>query len=63
MSIIVHLFVFADDVLFFLKEEVDNACELKVIITKYCKVSGQRINNEKSNIVFNKGWKKVDARQ
>lgn len=48
-----HLF-FVDDSLFFLKGTVENAHELKTILTKYCNASGQRINNTKSTLVFSR---------
>lgn len=49
-----HLF-FVNDSLFFLQGTVENASRLKEIIMIYCRVSGQRINESKSTLTFNRG--------
>ncbi|GKE86783.1 hypothetical protein Tco_1560525 [Tanacetum coccineum] len=49
--IISHLF-FADDSIFFSRASEFEGCKLKSILDQYCKVSGQDINYEKSEISF-----------
>jgi hypothetical protein len=49
-----HL-LFADDSLLFFKASTDGAREIKDVLEKYCKASGQRINMDKSSIFFSKG--------
>lgn len=50
-----HHLLFADESFFFLRGLVENARELKTILTKYCNASTQWINNAKSNLVFTRG--------
>ncbi|KAL9690889.1 hypothetical protein QQ045_011301 [Rhodiola kirilowii] len=49
--IVTHLF-FADDSIFFIKANKEEATRLREITSQYEKVSGQRINLEKSEVVF-----------
>ncbi|XP_074299610.1 uncharacterized protein LOC141630747 [Silene latifolia] len=46
-----HLF-FADDSVFFFHDKGETATHLMKLIKEYCEVSGQRLNLEKSGIVF-----------
>ncbi|XP_074295711.1 uncharacterized protein LOC141623507 [Silene latifolia] len=46
-----HLF-FADDVVFFLHDNHNSTKSLRAILDKYCKVSGQVMNGDKSGILF-----------
>ncbi|KAL9680679.1 hypothetical protein QQ045_018564 [Rhodiola kirilowii] len=48
---VTHLF-FADDSIFFIKAEEEEVHTLKSILSQYKRASGQRINLEKSEIVF-----------
>ncbi|KAL9664847.1 hypothetical protein QQ045_020256 [Rhodiola kirilowii] len=50
---VTHLF-FADDSIFFIKAEAGEARSLKAILSPYECVTGQRINYEKSEIVFSR---------
>ena len=49
-----HL-LFADDILLFLKANVDEADVVNRMITTYCDASGQQVNLSKSSIFFSKG--------
>jgi hypothetical protein len=49
-----HL-LFADDSLLFFKATTGGAIELKEVLDKYCKASGQSINMDKSSVFFSKG--------
>lgn len=49
-----HLF-FADETFFFMQGTIENVCHLKDLIMRYCRVSGKRINESKSNLIFNSG--------
>ncbi|CAM8943685.1 unnamed protein product [Rhodiola kirilowii] len=51
--VVTHLF-FADDSIFFIKAEAEEARALKGILAQYENVSGQRINLEKSEICFSR---------
>ncbi|KAL9685687.1 hypothetical protein QQ045_023138 [Rhodiola kirilowii] len=57
---VTHLF-FADDSIFFIKAEAGEARSLKAILSQYECVTGQRINYEKSEIVFSRNTP-VDVR-
>ncbi|XP_074265807.1 uncharacterized protein LOC141588255 [Silene latifolia] len=46
-----HLF-FADDAIFFLHDRKNSTRNLRAILNKYCKVSGQVMNEDKSGILF-----------
>lgn len=49
-----HIF-FADDSLLFMQGSLENACHIKELIMKYCRISCQRVNESKSILVFNNG--------
>jgi hypothetical protein len=49
-----HL-LFADYSLLFFQATRKSAVDVKDVFTKYCNVSGQRINMKKSSIFFSKG--------
>ena len=49
-----HL-LFVDDNLLFFKANSNGANEVNQVLNTYCQASGQRINNEKSSILFSKG--------
>ena len=49
--LLTHLF-FADDSLFFLKANTGNCRRLVECIQRYCTASGQKVNMEKSSMVF-----------
>lgn len=57
-----HLF-FTNDSLFFFQGTGENARHLKDLITKYCRNSGQRINEAKSSLTFNRGAEGVKTRE
>lgn len=47
-----HLFFADDSLFFFIRVDEENCRKLKYSLDKYCGASGQRINLEKSGIVF-----------
>jgi hypothetical protein len=49
-----HL-LFADDSLLLFKASEGGAIEVQNVLNAYCKVSGQRINRDKSSVFFSKG--------
>ncbi|KAL9667325.1 hypothetical protein QQ045_001677 [Rhodiola kirilowii] len=56
-----HLF-FADDSIFFMRASREEAAEFREILSQYEMVSGQRINMEKSEVVFSRNTP-TDVRQ
>ncbi|XP_074309741.1 uncharacterized protein LOC141644167 [Silene latifolia] len=56
-----HLF-FADDAIFFLHDRKNSTRKLRAILKKYCKVSGQVMNEDKSGILFSPSTTLAQAR-
>lgn len=56
-----HLF-FADDALFFLKGTMGNVGNLRTILDKFCDLSGEMINTQKSHTVFSRNTPKKFVR-
>jgi hypothetical protein len=54
--------LFADDSLLLLKANEENAAHLRHVLQIYETCSGQKINKEKSSIVFSKNTKAWDTR-
>ncbi|XP_074278453.1 uncharacterized protein LOC141602043 [Silene latifolia] len=59
---ITHLF-FADDSIFFFKDKEDTVAHLVHIINDYCNASGQKINVEKSGILFSQNTTLIKAQK
>ncbi|XP_074300422.1 uncharacterized protein LOC141631683 [Silene latifolia] len=57
-----HLF-FADDSIFFLHDKNDSVVQLKGILSRYCKASGQVLNDNKSGVLFSPSTKLAKARR
>ncbi|XP_074305581.1 uncharacterized protein LOC141640800 [Silene latifolia] len=57
-----HLF-FADDAVFFLQYQNNAAHRLRIILDKYCSVSGQVINDDKSGVLFSPSTRLANARR
>ncbi|XP_074288232.1 uncharacterized protein LOC141613398 [Silene latifolia] len=56
-----HLF-FADDAVFFLNDRNNSTKNLRLILKKFCKVSGQVMNKDKSGILFSPSTTLAQAR-
>ncbi|XP_074290549.1 uncharacterized protein LOC141617264 [Silene latifolia] len=59
---ITHL-LFADDSIFFFKDKEDTVAHLVHIINDYCNASGQKINVEKSGILFSQNTTLIKAQK
>ncbi|XP_074283328.1 uncharacterized protein LOC141607877 [Silene latifolia] len=57
-----HL-LFVDDAVFFLQDQNNAASSLREVLDRYCRASGQVINEEKSGILFSPSTKLANARR